>query len=69
MSQTPWHAVRVWITRPEAPHVQRCWVDGIAGRTRDEAMAAARANWISNTPATPASRIDYLGPWEEVEHA
>lgn len=63
MSQATWHAVRVSMPHPAGGTHQ--WVDGIAGRSRAEALENARANWVTATPATPAVRIDYLGPCTE----
>ena len=53
-----WHWVRVhW---PD-----HTILDAIRGRDRAEALAKARANWITETPAEPAQRIDYLGEHDD----
>ncbi len=64
-SSKKWHAVRVHM--PSAVGTEQfAFEDAILGRDRTEAEANARHNWITDTPATPAERIDYLGPEYEI---
>ena len=60
-----WHAVRVHMPATGAGRFRieaNAFEDAVLGRDQAEAEANARHNWITGTPATPAERIDYLGP-------
>lgn len=61
-----WHAVRVYLPASNGL-AATVFEDAVLGYDQAEAEANARRNWINGTPATPAERIEYLGPDFEID--